>query len=299
MTSHLPHGELIQKHVTEVLWQAEGANVKKGRWIGGDAWFGSVNAAVELKCRLGINSTFIVKQNKNYCPIDVIRSVLLLRYPTRPAGHWAVMKTTISGIDYFWWHTVGPKRELRLWFRHVEQRYVIQLTTDLNFPMALEILTRDRIHTLPLHIFCTSSYCSLMSTIRLDKTFWHLSWNGQQDAVGFILWRHLLAWLLWMFNGGIATRGGAFLPQHYHKMTMEIMMTIILVQLWCMLIWLLKSCVTKRGGIASVSSQLEGEGCTLILITSPSCSLQEGWETRKREGKGFPAVLLCVPIVWW
>ena len=35
----------------------------------------------------------------------------------------------------------------------MEQRYVIQLTTDLNFPMALEILTRDRIHALPLHIF--------------------------------------------------------------------------------------------------------------------------------------------------
>ena len=101
MPSHLPRGELIQKHVAEVLRQAEGANVKRGGWIGGDAWFGSVNAAVELKCRLGINSTFIVKQNRNYCPIEVIRSVLLSRYPTRPAGHWAVMKTTISGIDLF------------------------------------------------------------------------------------------------------------------------------------------------------------------------------------------------------
>ena len=50
MPSHLPHGELIQKHDAEVLIQAEGANVKKGGWIGGDAWFGLVNAAVELKC---------------------------------------------------------------------------------------------------------------------------------------------------------------------------------------------------------------------------------------------------------
>ena len=51
MPSHLPRDELIQKHVVEVLHQAEGANVKKGGWIGGDAWFGSINAAVELKCR--------------------------------------------------------------------------------------------------------------------------------------------------------------------------------------------------------------------------------------------------------
>ena len=101
MPSHLPRGELIQKHVAEVLRQAEGANVKKGGWIGGDAWFGSINAAVELKCRLGINSTFIVKQNRNYCPIDVIRSILLARYLTRPAGHWVVMKATISGVDLF------------------------------------------------------------------------------------------------------------------------------------------------------------------------------------------------------
>ena len=71
-TSHLPRGEQILGHVAEVLRQAEGANVQKGGWIGGDAWFGSVNAAVELKCRLGINSTFIIKQNKNYCPVDVV-----------------------------------------------------------------------------------------------------------------------------------------------------------------------------------------------------------------------------------
>lgn len=101
MKSHLPRGENIQMHVAEVLRQAEGANVKEGGWIGGDAWFGSINAAVELKCRLGINSTFIVKQNRNYCPIDVIRSILLARYSTRPAGHWVVMKATISGVDLF------------------------------------------------------------------------------------------------------------------------------------------------------------------------------------------------------
>ena len=51
MPSQLPRREMIQKHVAEVLCQAEGTNIKEGGWIGGDAWFGSINAAVELKCR--------------------------------------------------------------------------------------------------------------------------------------------------------------------------------------------------------------------------------------------------------
>ena len=50
MTSQLSCGKLIKKHVAEILCQAEGANVKKGGWIGGDTWFGLVIAAVELKC---------------------------------------------------------------------------------------------------------------------------------------------------------------------------------------------------------------------------------------------------------
>jgi hypothetical protein len=99
--SHLPKKEPILAHVAEVLRQAEGANVIKGGWVGGDAWFGSVNSCVELMKRLGIHSTFIIKGNKNYCPVEVIRSVLLSRFGTRPGGHWATMKATISGVDMF------------------------------------------------------------------------------------------------------------------------------------------------------------------------------------------------------
>ncbi len=50
MKSHLPREEPIQSHVAEVLRQAEGAGLSTGGWIGGDAWFSLVNAAVELKC---------------------------------------------------------------------------------------------------------------------------------------------------------------------------------------------------------------------------------------------------------
>ncbi len=97
----LPKGEVIQAHVVEVLQQAERSQVARGGWISGDAWFGSVNSCVELMKKKGIYSTFIVKQNLNYGLTRVLYSVLLARYKTRPAGHWVVMKSVISGIDIF------------------------------------------------------------------------------------------------------------------------------------------------------------------------------------------------------
>ena len=69
--SHLPRGEVIHQHVAETLRQAKGARVKRGGWVGGDAWFGSINSCVELKRRLGINSSFIVKGNTNYYPMSI------------------------------------------------------------------------------------------------------------------------------------------------------------------------------------------------------------------------------------
>ena len=99
--SSLPKGERIQAHVAEVLRQAESSKVTKGGWIGGDAWFGSVNTCVELMKTKGIFSTFIIKQNLNYCPTQVLHSILLARHKNRPAGHWVVMKAVISGVDLF------------------------------------------------------------------------------------------------------------------------------------------------------------------------------------------------------
>jgi len=99
--SHLPEGEKVQVHVAEVLRQVENAKVPVNGWVGGDAWFGSINTVVELKRRVEVNSTFIVKQNKKYFPMEVLRTLLLLRFPRRPAGHWVIMKATISEVDVF------------------------------------------------------------------------------------------------------------------------------------------------------------------------------------------------------
>ena len=57
VASSLPRGEMICQHVPEVLWQEEDSGMEKGGWVGGDAFFGSIGAVVELKARLGIYSS--------------------------------------------------------------------------------------------------------------------------------------------------------------------------------------------------------------------------------------------------
>ena len=59
-TLHLPGGGDLPVHTAEVLRQAEGANVERGGWLCGDAWFGSIMSAVELKVRLGVYSSEFV-----------------------------------------------------------------------------------------------------------------------------------------------------------------------------------------------------------------------------------------------
>ena len=99
--SSLPLGEPILQHVGEVLRQCEGAKLASGGWVGGDAWFGSIPAVVELKKKFNIFSTFIFKQNIQYCPKQVLHRVLSVRHPRYPAGHHVVMKATISGVELF------------------------------------------------------------------------------------------------------------------------------------------------------------------------------------------------------
>ncbi len=101
--SSLPRKEPIMAHVAETLRQCESANVTQGGWVGGDAWFGSIPCVVELKNKLvGVFSTFIIKQNVQYCPLQVIQRIMRVRYKDgRSAGRHVVMKATISGVDLF------------------------------------------------------------------------------------------------------------------------------------------------------------------------------------------------------
>lgn len=100
--SSLPRKEPIMAHVAETLRQCESASVAQGGWVGGDAWFGSIPCVVELKNKLGIFSTFIIKQNVQYCPLQVIQRIMRARNKDgRSAGRHVVMKATISGVDLF------------------------------------------------------------------------------------------------------------------------------------------------------------------------------------------------------
>jgi len=100
--SSMPQKEPIMAHVAECLRQCESAAVAQGGWVGGDAWFGSVPCVVELFKKFGIFSTFIIKQNVQYCPLQVIQRIMKARNKSgRQAGRHVVMKATISGVDLF------------------------------------------------------------------------------------------------------------------------------------------------------------------------------------------------------
>ena len=72
-----------------------------GGWVGSDSWFESVAMAVELKCRLSVHSTWIIKTNHQFYPMRALYAVLQSRFRDHLAGHWAIMHTTISGVKLF------------------------------------------------------------------------------------------------------------------------------------------------------------------------------------------------------
>ena len=94
----LPREEPMSAHTAEVLRQVNGAKVKEGGWVGGDAWFGSVMSCVEVRNQLNVHSTFIIKQNLSYYPLQVLQRVMKERHGKHPAGHWVTMRTVISGV---------------------------------------------------------------------------------------------------------------------------------------------------------------------------------------------------------
>ena len=105
-------------HVAETLRQAYHSNLQQGDWITGDAWFGSVQSAIALKNQvvtrlvvtedgdrervrepLGVDSSFVVKNNCSLYPRGPLRAVLQARHPKRMAGHWVVFKSTIQDVE--------------------------------------------------------------------------------------------------------------------------------------------------------------------------------------------------------
>lgn len=76
MDSYLRDNGKINVHTAEVLRQVVGANITPGGWMGGDSWFGSVSSAVEVKCRLNVNSTWIIKQNNQFFPLKALHAIL-------------------------------------------------------------------------------------------------------------------------------------------------------------------------------------------------------------------------------
>ena len=97
-SSHLLGEPPITAHATEVLHQVEGAKVPVGGWVGRDSWFGSVLSAVEtMKC-FQVYSTWVIKQNSDFFPMQAIHSALKARFGDRLAGHCVVFQMELSGV---------------------------------------------------------------------------------------------------------------------------------------------------------------------------------------------------------
>jgi hypothetical protein len=62
---------------------------------------------VEVKKRLGVDSTWIIKVNSSYYPMAALYAVLNASFGTKVDGHWVVMTLAIGGvklmdIEYDW-----------------------------------------------------------------------------------------------------------------------------------------------------------------------------------------------------
>ena len=107
-------------HVAETLRQAYHSNLQAGDWVTGDAYFGSMQSVIALRKEivsrqvidmetgavkervrepLGVESTFVVKNNSSLYPKGPLRAVLRARHPRRWAGHWVVFRTKVQDIE--------------------------------------------------------------------------------------------------------------------------------------------------------------------------------------------------------
>ena len=96
-----PSNATINAGCAEAIRATKASKVPAGGWVGGDAWFGSVMTCLELKQRLGVYSTWVVKNCTHLFP--KVQLGRLLRARCKAEGHdtvvpgvWATMTTTVK-----------------------------------------------------------------------------------------------------------------------------------------------------------------------------------------------------------
>lgn len=137
--SHLPDGGNIVVHTSEVARQAIGVGVSRNGWVGGDAWFSSASSCLESKKRMGINSTFVIKNNINFFSMIVLYRILQARHGKRPLGHWIVIKTTIAEVELIAIAYAWSQRELLILLVVVEAQEFIMKSAYQTMKMMIEI----------------------------------------------------------------------------------------------------------------------------------------------------------------
>ena len=142
-------------------------------WTGGDAWFGSIDSAVELKRRLNVFCTFIIKHQQNLFPIEVLRAILRARYPKRAAGHWVVMKATISEVDLYIMAYAWSNKGIAFTVSTCGTTVQHERNYMSNYEMSLAIVPRRSSPAQQFLTCSTSFYHSLTSITRQDRAILH------------------------------------------------------------------------------------------------------------------------------
>lgn len=97
--SHLPCKTKIDQGTAVMCRQVEGSHLAKEGHALGDAYFGSVMCAVELKKLFGVESTFIVKGHTYLFPKSSLLAIMNARHKGKCVGNSVSMTITIAGVD--------------------------------------------------------------------------------------------------------------------------------------------------------------------------------------------------------
>ena len=127
-------------------------------------------------------------------------TVLIARLKDRPASHWVVFQTKISGVPLIAVAYAGSQRGVSYMLSMCGSTEPAEKMYVSYFEDAYSNVSSRTSVTLNLHIFFLITFLSLTSTINSTNKFLVLRKNDQQGTAGFIFLLLLLGcmWLIYI-----------------------------------------------------------------------------------------------------
>jgi len=167
----------------KTIHQVEGSHVKCSGWVGGDAWFGSVQTCIELFLRFGVCSTLIVKNNTSLYSTEVLNQVLKSRH-SRQAGHWVVVTATINKVNAWVVAYAWPQKGVSYFLMLVAKQSPYNSNAKASAKTSGATPHWKRYPDLTLSISSMSACPWLMNTTKPNNQLSPLRNNGRCEAHG-------------------------------------------------------------------------------------------------------------------